>query len=663
MIDDRERERLNRRVARERTARRSAEMQAEEMLRTLYERQREAELMRAVATTANQAQYVRDAVNTCLRQLSIHVGANIGHAWYVPDGQEILTATGLWFFDEGLMWAFSDPQHFDKLRGMTDMSELHKGEGLPGRVLETGRPAWIEDVSSDRGWSRNISSKELGVRAGFAMPVLIEDRVAAVLEFFFIEHRPVDERVLGLAADIGSQIGRVIERHRAQSKLAQARDDLQQKEARVRERQLELEQLNLDLQRQIEERDAADAANRAKSEFLANMSHEIRTPLTAVLGYADLLTDGELTEDDRLAHVRTIRRNGEHLLMLLNDMLDLSKIEAGKMSIETIETSPSRIVADVASLMRVRAIEKGLTFDVRYLTSVPDTIRTDPTRLRQVVMNLVGNAIKFTSKGGVRLTVRCERPTTEAPTLEIAVSDDGIGMTASQLSKLFQPFTQADTSTTRKYGGTGLGLVISKRLVEMMSGTVRVESLPGRGSTFLVSIPTGSLDGVGMVHDLQEAGSATPMPAQRSSVELGGVRVLLAEDGPDNQVLLTTLLRRAGATVTVADNGRIAVDKATTGTFDVILMDMQMPEMDGYQAAATLRRKGYTKPVVALTAHAMSTDRDRCLAAGCDDFLTKPVDRKLLLTTVRKWAGDRAATPTSTTAPAPTRRTPSLVPA
>ncbi|MEQ1502824.1 MAG: ATP-binding protein [Myxococcota bacterium] len=637
--------RLNRRIERERAARRAAEIEAESTMAELGDRQREAQLMRAIATAANQAPFVADALKMCLRELSVHVGASVGHAWMVPDETPLLVATGLWFIDDG-MWYLDDPHRFRTLQGMTDASTLRRGEGLPGRVLETGTPAWIEDVGTDRSFSRNMASSEVGVRAGFALPVLMGERVAAVLEFFFVEHRPADERILALAADIGAQVGRVLERHRAQTELARARDDLQSKEARVRERTLELERLNDDLQAQIAERDAADAANRAKSEFLANMSHEIRTPLTAVLGYADLLMDPSLGATERLDHVKTIRRNGEHLLTLLNDILDLSKIEAGKMVVESIACSPSRIVVDVASLMRVRALEKQLGFSIAYLTPIPDQMVSDPTRIRQILMNLVGNAIKFTQKGEVRVTVKLDGLGTASPTISFAVIDDGIGMSREQLGRLFQPFTQADGSTTRKYGGTGLGLVICKRLVEMMDGKLTVDSQPGVGSTFTVTVPTGALDGVALLENLEEAGS-TPEPVSPS----GGTapidaRVLLAEDGHDNQILLSTLLRRAGATVTLAENGRIAVDKATSGTYDVILMDMQMPEMDGYQAASTLRTLGYTGPIVALTAHAMATDRARCIAAGCSDYLTKPIDRTALFDTIRRWAAtQRAAEP------------------
>jgi CheY-like chemotaxis protein/HPt (histidine-containing phosphotransfer) domain-containing protein len=377
------------------------------------------------------------------------------------------------------------------------------------------------------------------------------------------------------------------------------------------------------------------------------MSHEIRTPMTSIIGYADLLLDPESSSTERLAHIQTIRRNGEHLLTILNDILDLSKIEAGKMTIEQVRCSPSMIIVDVASLMRVRAKDKGLFFEVHYQTPIPETIKSDPTRLRQLLVNLVGNAIKFTASGGIRILARCENPTTASPTLTLEVVDTGIGLSDTQVAQLFQPFVQADTSTTRKFGGTGLGLAICRRLAHMLGGDIAVDSSPGRGSSFRLTIAAGSLEGVKMFEELQEAGlpESGPLPTDvgASAPESLDCTVLLAEDGLDNQLLISTHLKRSGARVAIAENGRLAMEMALAATlakepYDVILMDMQMPEMDGYAATSELRRRGYTGPIVALTAHAMAGDRERCIGAGCTDYLTKPIGRSKLIATVAEYA-------------------------
>ncbi len=387
--------------------------------------------------------------------------------------------------------------------------------------------------------------------------------------------------------------------------------------------------------------EAAEESNRSKSEFLANMSHEIRTPMTAIQGYADLLMEPDTTESDRLEYVQTIRRNGEHLLRLINDILDLSKIEAGKMTVEHISCSPASVLVDVASLMRVRALDKALQFDVVYETDVPTTIQSDPTRLRQIVVNLVGNAIKFTERGGVRIAVRCERSDSADPRLRIEIADTGIGMTEEQIGVLFTAFSQADTSTTRRFGGTGLGLAICRKLAGLLGGEVTVQSTPGQGTSFFLDIATGPLDGVQMLTGYSEAGfQVEASPA--SDARHVDARVLLAEDGRDNQILITTHLRKAGAHVTMCENGRLAVQAALLanagGTpYDVILMDMQMPELDGYGATRMLRTQGYKGPIIALTAHAMAGDREKCLAAGCDDYLTKPIDRATLVEAILRW--------------------------
>ena len=396
----------------------------------------------------------------------------------------------------------------------------------------------------------------------------------------------------------------------------------------------EVDELTCAFDRVIQAEERANAANQAKSEFLANMSHEIRTPMTAILGFGDLLLDEQLTMQVRAEHVKIIQRNGKHLLSIIDDVLDLSKIEADRMELERIPCSPRRVIVDVVSLLRVPAMAKGLSLRVVYATTVPTTIHSDPTRVRQILTNLVSNAIKFTAKGGITLTVRCLHPDSTSPSLTFDVEDTGSGIPQDKLEYVFEPFSQADASTTRKFGGTGLGLTISSRLARALGGSLTLASAIGVGSKFTLSVPTGPLAGVVMLRDEEEAGSSDTSPAVTARSDLRG-RVLLAEDGPDNQALISAYLKRLGATVTVAENGRIAMNAALEARaagipFDLVLMDMQMPELDGYGATRALRDAGYDLPIVALTAHAMSGDRERCLSAGCDDYLTKPIVRTAL---------------------------------
>jgi len=396
-----------------------------------------------------------------------------------------------------------------------------------------------------------------------------------------------------------------------------------------------------------EARRAAQEASRLKSEFLAHTSHEIRTPMTALVGYTELLGDPDLSPAERAEGLATVRRNGEHLMTIVNDILDLSKIESGRMTIERMACSPFALVAEVAAVLRPRAAHDGLDVEVGYRSPLPETIETDPTRLRQILLNLVGNAIKFTPRGSVRLEVG----PVEDTRLCFEVIDTGIGLDAEQQARLFTAFSQADASTTRRFGGTGLGLAISKRLAGMLGGDLRVRSVPGEGSTFTLTIDVGSLAGVRLLDRPPEVRAAAerPEPSADERQALRG-RILLAEDGLDARRLLARHLRAAGAEVETAENGLVACELALRAAeagapYDLILMDMQMPELDGYAAAARLRAAGYRGPIVALTAHAMEDERARCLGAGCDGFATKPILRRALIEVARAYLAPGHAAP------------------
>lgn len=394
-------------------------------------------------------------------------------------------------------------------------------------------------------------------------------------------------------------------------------------------------------------KEAAEVASKAKSEFLANMSHEIRTPLTSILGYADMLVEAGGLDAAVTDGLTVIRRNGEHLLELINDILDLSKIEADKMNMELVRCSPMAILSEIDSFMGVRARQRGLTFGVEYVGLIPETIESDPTRLRQILFNLTGNAVKFTEQGGVRVVARLAGPSGEQSRLQIDVIDTGIGMTPDEVSRVFDPFMQADTSTARRFGGTGLGLSISQRLAAKLNGRIEVTSVPKKGSTFRLTFATGPLDGVRMIDPAVEAGTLQ-VPGGEPALSIGQLcgRILLAEDGPDNRRLIRAILAKAGLEVETVEDGRQAVDQALQATalgkpFDLVLMDMQMPLMDGYEAVQVLRRQGYGLPIVALTAHAMASDREKCISCGCDDYATKPINRQALLRIVSRFLSGR----------------------
>ena len=386
-------------------------------------------------------------------------------------------------------------------------------------------------------------------------------------------------------------------------------------------------------------KEAAEAANLAKSEFLANMSHEIRTPMNAILGFAEVLRRGYGNEPDRQKYLNTIHSSGEHLLQLINDVLDLSKIESGHLEVERIPLAPHVLIREITSVFAVKAQEKALSLKFDLDGLIPETVLSDPTRLRQVVTNLISNAIKFTQEGEVKVLIRL---TSEGDKRQLAidVSDNGIGIPQDKLESIFDPFIQADTSITRAFGGTGLGLAISRRFVRLMGGDIVVQSRVGKGSVFTVTIDPGPLGSVKLLQP-QEALAATEEAGSGSHVtwQFPPARVLVVDDGEENRELVKVVLEEAGLEVEGAESGQVALNKAQRERFDLILMDMHMPEMDGYRATRLLRQAGFEGAIIALTADAMKGFEKECLAAGCTGYLTKPIDFDLLLETLAKLLG------------------------
>lgn len=389
----------------------------------------------------------------------------------------------------------------------------------------------------------------------------------------------------------------------------------------------------------IEAQKSAEAASRAKTQFLANMSHEIRTPLSAIMGFTDLMMDPQTSEQEKISSLQVVQRNSHQLLKIIDEILDISKVESGHLEIERVDTDLVDLLTSVQSLLRVNAESKGIHLNFKIIDKIPDRVWTDSTRLRQILINVIGNAVKFTHLGSVEVQASYGMTANGVSLLRLRVVDTGIGLDPETTRKLFTPFLQADSSTTRLYGGTGLGLALSRQLARAMGGEVWLESTElGQGSSFLIEINAEPTDDSNWVPAeevfpmVNEGASSAPGPKR----ELQGTKILLVEDAEDNQVLISHFLTRAGAEIDMANNGQEGVEMALKNDYSVVLMDIQMPHLDGYQATTKLRQAGYQRPIIALTAHALREEREKALRIGCNGHLTKPIDRVELIESLKK---------------------------
>lgn len=583
----------------------------------LRESEQRLRLIKEVAVASNLASSQEEAFQRTIESVCHYTNWPVGHVYYLSkeQGNPELVPTDIWYL--------SQPGQFENFRDITSRISFSAGIGLPGRVLANRQPTWIVDVTQDSNFPRAEYEEDLGVRGAFAFPVIVENDVAAVLEFFSPQAEQPDDLLLDAMTQIGFQVGTVISRDRLKEQRRRLNEELEQ---RVFARTQELQQANQALQqaKALAEtaQQSAESANQAKSRFLANISHELRTPLNVILGYAQLMTRSSRLTDEHRENLNVILRSGQHLLLLINDILDLAKIEAGRISVNPRSIDLYHLLDDMEEMFALRAKKKHLYLNFDCDAEVPQYIRTDESKLRQILTNFFSNAIKFTQTGGVTLHINKDHPKNEncvTIQLHFSISDTGCGIAPEEMEKLFDAFSQTE-SGRQANEGTGLGLSISRQFIRLMGGDVHVSSEVDKGTTFTFTIRVEPVDACEMAKE------KSPPPVVGLSPQQPDYRILIVDDNFENRALLKYILEPVGFNIQEAENGKEALESVSQWHPHLILMDIRMPVMDGLEATRRIKADpvGESTKIIAVMASAFVNDRQAALEAGCDDFVRKP---------------------------------------